>query len=135
MPTRTPDGLMTLSSDELRQFAVDALLQHVQLHINGKKCTLETVYELILKASAAQTSISDVCDDSRARRAVPPRWAICMRRCRTRCKSQRHYVRLRSPRFASRLRALTEGASRSLIIQFHPSFFRLHLLSFSPPLN
>jgi hypothetical protein len=43
MPTRTPDGLITLSSDELRQFAVDALLQHVQLHINGKKCTLETV--------------------------------------------------------------------------------------------
>ena len=64
MPTRTPDGLITLSADELRQFAVDALLQHVELHINGTKCTLETVYELILKAAAAQTSISDVCDDT-----------------------------------------------------------------------
>jgi hypothetical protein len=43
MPTRTPDGLITVSADELRQFALDALLQHVQLHINGTKCTLETV--------------------------------------------------------------------------------------------
>jgi putative transposase len=64
MPTRTPDGLITLSSDELRQFAVEALLHHVHLHINGTKCTLETVYDLILKASAGQTSISDVCDDT-----------------------------------------------------------------------
>lgn len=53
MPTRTPDGLITLSADELRQFAVAALLQHVQLHINGAKCALETVYELIWKAVGA----------------------------------------------------------------------------------
>jgi hypothetical protein len=43
MPTRTSDGLITLSSDELRQFAVDALLHDVHLHISGTKCTLATV--------------------------------------------------------------------------------------------
>ena len=64
MPTRTPDSLIILSSDKLRQFALDALLQHVQLHINGTKCTLETVSDLILKASAARTSLSDVCDNT-----------------------------------------------------------------------
>lgn len=64
MPTRTKDGLITLSSDEVLKFAQDSLLKHVHLYINGTKCTLENVYGLILKASAGQTSVSDVCDDT-----------------------------------------------------------------------
>lgn len=64
MPTRTKDGLITLTSDEVLCFAEETLLQHVCLSINGKKCTLQTVFELILKASAGQTSVNDVCDDT-----------------------------------------------------------------------
>lgn len=64
MPTRTKDGLITLTSDEVLHFAEETLLQHVCLSINGKKCTLQTVFELILKASAGQTSVNDVCDDT-----------------------------------------------------------------------
>lgn len=64
MPTRTKDGLITLTSDEVLRFAEETLLQHVCLSINGKKCTLQTVFELILKASAGQTSVNDVCDDT-----------------------------------------------------------------------
>lgn len=64
MPQRQPDGLITLTSEELLDFALETLLKHVRLHINGEKCTLENVFELILKASASQTSVSDVCDDT-----------------------------------------------------------------------
>lgn len=64
MPTRTKDGLIILTSDEVLRFAEETLLQHVCLSINGKKCTLQTVFELILKASAGQTSVNDVCDDT-----------------------------------------------------------------------
>ena len=64
MPQSQPDGLMTLTSEELLSFALETLLKHVRLHINGEKCTLENVFELILKASAGQTSINDVCDDT-----------------------------------------------------------------------
>ena len=64
MPQNQPDGLITLTSEELLNFALETLLKHVRLHINGEKCTLENVFELILKASAGQTSINDVCDDT-----------------------------------------------------------------------
>jgi putative transposase len=64
MPTRKPDGLITLDSEEVLDFCLDLLLKHVRLSINGKKCTLENVFELILKASAGQTSVNDVCDDT-----------------------------------------------------------------------
>ncbi len=30
---------------------------------NGRKCTAENVWEIILKASAGRTSVNDVCDD------------------------------------------------------------------------
>lgn len=63
MPVRTDEGLVTLTSDEVLDFALDTLLNHVQLSINGRKCTLENIYEVILKASAGQTSVSDACDD------------------------------------------------------------------------
>jgi len=36
------------------------------MYINGRKCTTETICEIILKASAGQTSVSDVCDDLQA---------------------------------------------------------------------
>ena len=64
MPQRQPDGLITLTSEELLNFALETLLKHVRLYINGEKCTLENVFELILKASAGQTSVNDVCDDT-----------------------------------------------------------------------
>ena len=64
MPQSQPDGLITLTSEELLNFALETLLKHVRLHINGEKCTLENVFELILKASAGQTSVNDVCDDT-----------------------------------------------------------------------
>jgi len=64
MPTRTEDGLIKLTSDEVLRFAEETLLEHVRLSINGKKCTLENVFALILKASACQTSVNDVCDDT-----------------------------------------------------------------------
>ena len=63
MPT-PKDGLIKLTAAEVRRFAEETLLQHVRLSINGKKCTLENVFELILKASACQTSVNDVCDDT-----------------------------------------------------------------------
>ena len=64
MPTRRADGLITLNSEEVLDFCLDLLLKHVRLSINGKKCTLENVFELLLKASAGQTSVNDVCDDA-----------------------------------------------------------------------
>lgn len=64
MPTRTEEGLVTLTGAEILQFAKDCLLKHVHLYINGTKCTLENVYDLILKASAGQASVNDVCDDT-----------------------------------------------------------------------
>jgi len=63
MPEKNDDGLITLSSDEVLDFALDTLLKGVKLYINGRKVTAENVYEVILKASAGQTSVSDVCDD------------------------------------------------------------------------
>jgi len=64
MPTRTDDGLITLTSEEVLDFALETLLKHVRLSISGTKCTLENVFELLLKASASQTSANDVCDDT-----------------------------------------------------------------------
>jgi len=66
MPTINDHGLITLTSDEVLDFALDALLKEVKLYINGRKCTAENIYEIILKASAGQTSVSDVCDDLQA---------------------------------------------------------------------
>jgi hypothetical protein len=63
MPIKNDAGLITLSSDEVLDFAQDALLKGVKLYINGRKCTIENIYQIILKASAGQTSVSDVCDD------------------------------------------------------------------------
>jgi putative transposase len=63
MPTKNDDGLLTLTSEEVLDFALDALLKGVKLYINGRKCTAENVYEIILKAAAGQTSVNDVCDD------------------------------------------------------------------------
>lgn len=63
MPTKNDDGLITLTSEEVLDFTLDTLLKGVQLYINGRKCTAENVYEIILKASAGQTSVNDVCDD------------------------------------------------------------------------
>jgi hypothetical protein len=64
MPQRQVDSLITLTSEELLNFALGTLLKHVRLYINGETCTLANVFELILKASAGQTSVSDVCDDT-----------------------------------------------------------------------
>jgi len=64
MPMRTAEGLITLSADEVLQFAQESLLKHVHLYIHGTKCTLEDVYELVLKAAAGQSSVNDVCDDT-----------------------------------------------------------------------
>lgn len=63
MPTQNDEGLITLTSDEVLDFALDTLLKGVKLYINGRKCTAENVWEIILKASAGQTSVNDVCDD------------------------------------------------------------------------
>jgi hypothetical protein len=58
------DGLITLTADEILQYAKDALLEHVQVYINGRKCTLENVYDLILEAAAQHTTLNDVCDNT-----------------------------------------------------------------------
>ena len=63
MPTKNDEGLITLTSDDVLDFALDTLLQGVKLYINGRKCTAENVWEIILKASAGHTSVNDVCDD------------------------------------------------------------------------
>lgn len=63
MPTKNTEGLITLTSDDVLDFALDTLLKGVKLNINGRKCTAENVWEIILKASAGQTSVNDVCDD------------------------------------------------------------------------
>ncbi len=63
MPTQNDEGLITLTSDDVLDFALDTLLKGVNLYINGRKCTAENVWEIILKASAGQTSVNDVCDD------------------------------------------------------------------------
>ena len=63
MPTKNDEGLITLTSDEVLDFALDTLLKGVKLYINGRKCTAENVWEIILKASAGQTSVNEVCDD------------------------------------------------------------------------
>jgi hypothetical protein len=64
MPTRKSDGLITLTSEEVLDFCLETLLKHVRLSIHGEKCTLGNVLELVLKASAGQTSVNDVCDDT-----------------------------------------------------------------------
>jgi hypothetical protein len=64
MPTCKPDGLITLTSEEVLHFCLETLLKYVRLSLNGDKCTLENVFELVLKASAGQTSVNDVCDDT-----------------------------------------------------------------------
>lgn len=63
MPTRNEEGPITLTSDEVLDFALDTLLKGVKLYINGYKCTAQNVYEMVLKASAGQTSVNDACDD------------------------------------------------------------------------
>jgi putative transposase len=63
MPIKNEEGLITLTSDDVLDFALDTLLKGVKLYINGRKCTAENVLEIILKASAGQTSVNDVCDD------------------------------------------------------------------------
>ena len=63
MPTKNDEGLITLTSDEVLDLALDTLLKGVKLYINGRKCTAENIWEIILKASAGQTSVNDVCDD------------------------------------------------------------------------
>jgi hypothetical protein len=63
MPTQNDEGLITLTSDDVLDFALDTLLKGVNLYIKGRKCTAENVWEIILKASAGQTSVNDVCDD------------------------------------------------------------------------
>jgi len=63
MPTKNDEGLITLTSDEVLNFALTTMLKGVTLHINGRKCTAENVCEIILKAAAGQTSVNDVCDD------------------------------------------------------------------------
>jgi len=63
MPTQNDEGLITLTSDDVLDFALDTLLKGVKLYINGRKCTAENVWEIILKASAGRTSVNDVCDD------------------------------------------------------------------------
>ena len=63
MPTKNDAGLITLTSDDVLDFALETLLKGVKLYINGRKCTAENVWEIILKASAGQTSVNDVCDD------------------------------------------------------------------------
>ena len=63
MPTKNDEGLITLTSDDVLDFALDTLLKGVKLYINGRKCTAENVWEIILKASAGHTSVNDVCDD------------------------------------------------------------------------
>jgi hypothetical protein len=63
MPPPNAEGLITLTSDDVLDFALDTLLKGVKLYINGRKCTVENVWEIILKASAGQTSVNDVCDD------------------------------------------------------------------------
>jgi putative transposase len=63
MPAQNNEGLITLTSDDVLDFALDTLLKGVKLYINGRKCTAENIWEIILKASAGQTSVNDVCDD------------------------------------------------------------------------
>ena len=63
MPTQNAERLITLTSDDVLDFALDTLLKGVKLYINGRKCTAENIWEIILKASAGQTSVNDVCDD------------------------------------------------------------------------
>ncbi len=63
MPTRNEESPITLTSDEVLDFALDTLLKGVKLYINGYKCTAQNVYEIVLKASAGQTSVNNVCDD------------------------------------------------------------------------
>jgi putative transposase len=63
MPSQNNDGPITLTADEVLDFTLDALLKGVKLYINGRKCTAEKIFEIILKASAGQTSVNDVCDD------------------------------------------------------------------------
>lgn len=63
MPTKNENGLIALTSAEVLDFALSTLLRGVKLYINGYKCSAENVYEIILKASAGQTSVNDVCDD------------------------------------------------------------------------
>jgi hypothetical protein len=63
VPTKNENGLIALTSAEVLDFALSTLLRGVKLYINGYKCSAENVYEIILKASAGQTSVNDVCDD------------------------------------------------------------------------
>ena len=63
MPIKNDEGLITLTSDDVLDFALDTLLKGVKLYINGRKCTAENVWEIILKASAGHTAVNDVCDD------------------------------------------------------------------------
>jgi len=63
MPLKNDEGLITLTSDDVLDFALDTLLKGVKLYINGRKCTAENVWAIILKASAGRTSVNDVCDD------------------------------------------------------------------------
>jgi hypothetical protein len=60
MPTRTKDGLITLTSDEVLRFAEETLLQHVSLSINGKKCTLQTVFEWRLEAKLNEVLVANL---------------------------------------------------------------------------
>lgn len=63
MPIKNAEGLITLSADEVLDCAQNALLKGVRLYINGRKCTIENICQIILKASAGQTSVSDASDD------------------------------------------------------------------------
>jgi hypothetical protein len=39
MPTKNADGLITLASDGMLDFTLDALHKEAKLHVNGRKCT------------------------------------------------------------------------------------------------
>jgi hypothetical protein len=54
MPTRNEEGPITLTSDEVLDFALDTLLKGVKLYINGYKCTAQNVYEAANPASIGQ---------------------------------------------------------------------------------
>lgn len=38
MPVRSADDLITLTSDGMLDFTLDALLKEAKLHVNGRKC-------------------------------------------------------------------------------------------------
>lgn len=52
-----------LKAEHIRDYTMKTLTDHITLEVNGYRCMVEMIFDVILKASAERSSIEAVCDD------------------------------------------------------------------------